>query len=138
MPNRLSGLFVFLFGLLLFFVVIPQQTETVGYGWLRPATLPSIAAVVIAIAGVAQLFRPKGDIELDKGNALRSLFFLCLSVAGLWAMDSFGFVLAGPAMMLVIMLSIGERRWLWLMVGVIFLPAFIWFCLDFLLKRPLP
>ncbi|PIE56126.1 MAG: hypothetical protein CSA34_05285 [Desulfobulbus propionicus] len=138
MQNRLSGLFVFLLGLLLFFFLIPLQTEEVDYGWLHPDTLPSVAAIVIGAAGLLHCLFPKGEGRLHLRHGMRTLIFLGLGIAGLWGMDVAGFAVAAPVMMLVIMLVVGERRWVWLIAGVILLPAVIWFCIDLLLKRPLP
>ncbi len=138
MQNRLSGLVVFLLGLAIIFILIPVATETVDYGWLRPATLPTIAASVISAAGLLHLLFPQGRIELNVASVLRAVLFLMIAVAGLWGMSHFGFTIAAPLMMLVIMLIIGERRWPWLLTGVVLLPAFIWLCIDFLLNRPLP
>ncbi len=138
MQNRLSGLVVFLLGLAIIFILIPVATETVDYGWLRPATLPTIAAGVISIAGLLHLLFPQGRVELDLSAMLRALLFLMIAVAGLWGMSRFGFTIAAPLMLLLIMLIIGERRWPWLLTGVVLLPAFVWLCIDFLLNRPLP
>lgn len=138
MQNRLSGLLVSLFAVGILFVLIPTQTETVDYGWLRPATLPSIATVIIFIAGAIHLFFPRGKAELNVSAACRALLFLFIGITGLWAMQVIGFVAAAPFMMLAFMIGIGERRWPWLLIGVVLLPAFIWFCIDYLLKRPLP
>jgi putative tricarboxylic transport membrane protein len=138
MQNRLSGLVVFILGLVIIFILVPLETETVDYGWLRPATLPAIAAVVISVGGLLHLFFPKGTVELDLRSALKALLFLIIAIVALWGMSRFGFIIASPLMMLVIMLAIGERRWPWLVTGVVLLPALIWFCIDFLLKRPLP
>lgn len=138
MQNRLSGLVVFLFGLLTFFVLIPMQTEAVDYGWLRPATLPSIAAVIIGLSGLVQCVFPTGAADFNLVDGLRVLLYLCIGIAGLWGMHAFGFVVTAPLLMLCTMLIIGERRWLWLCIGCVLLPAFIWFCIEFLLQRPLP
>ncbi len=138
MQNRLSGLVVFLLGLAIIFILIPVATETVDYGWLRPATLPTIAAIVISVAGLLHLLFPQGRIELNFPDVLRAALFLMIALAGLWGMSRFGFTIAAPLMLLLIMLIIGERRWPWLMTGVVLLPAFIWLCIDVLLKRPLP
>ncbi len=138
MQNRLSGLVVFLLGLAIIFILIPAETETVDYGWLRPATLPTIAASIISVAGLLHLLFPQGRVELELFVVLRAALFLMIAVAGLWGMSRFGFTIAAPLMLLLIMLIIGERRWPWLLTGVVLLPAFVWLCIDFLLKRPLP
>lgn len=137
MLNRLSGLFVLFLGLTLL-ALIPQQTESVDYGWLRPWTLPAISAIIIAVAGALHCAIPKGTAAFKLNEGVRALLFLVLALVGLWGMKVFGFLVTAPALMLAIMLAIGERRWLWILSGTILLPAFIWFCIDFLLKRPLP
>lgn len=138
MQNRMSGIFISLFGIVLLFFIIPNQTEAVDYGWLRPATLPSIAAVVITLAGTLHAIIPKGGIELELTSALRALLILFIGILGLWLMKYVNYIAAAPLLMLVLMWMIGERRWKWLLVGVVLLPAFVWFCIDYLLNRPLP
>jgi len=136
--NRLSGLFAAIVGIILLFWVIPNHTETVDYGWLRPATLPKITVFIIIIAGTVHFIFPRGTAELDFASAGRSALFLGIGVAGLWLMNISGFSIGAPVLMLALMIIIGERRWQWLLSGVIMLPAFIWLCVDYLLKRPLP
>ena len=138
MQNRLSGLVVALFGLAIVFLLIPNQTEPVDYGWLRPATLPAITAVIIIISGLVQLLFPKGRTDVDVRAGLRVLFFFAIGIADLWLMHTAGFAVAAPLLLLVLMLTLGERRLLWLITGVILLPASIWFIVDYLLNRPLP
>jgi len=138
MLNRLSGLFSAFAGCLLIFWVIPNHTETADYGWLKPATLPNIASIIIIISGLIHFIAPRGDAKLDPAVSGRALLFLIVGVSGLGLMHFAGFIVAAPVLMLVFMLMVGEKRWLWLISGVILLPATIWFCVDFLLKRPLP
>ncbi|MBM9513462.1 tripartite tricarboxylate transporter TctB family protein [Desulfogranum marinum] len=137
MHNRISGIFVALFGIALLFFVIPYQTEAVDYGWLKPATLPSIAAVIITLSGILHAVCPRGRIEFRLSSALRALLFFCIGILGL-CMMTINYMMAAPILMLVLMWVIGERRWKWLFTGIALLPACIWFCIDFLLKRPLP
>ncbi|WP_167505923.1 tripartite tricarboxylate transporter TctB family protein [Desulfosediminicola flagellatus] len=137
MENRISGMLVSLFGIVVLFFVIPSQTEVVDYGWLKPATLPSIAAVIITLSGVLHSVFPKGAVEFEPASALRALLFLFIGALGVWLM-TFNYLIAAPMLMLVLMRVVGERRWGWLFIGVVLLPAFIWFCVDYLLQRPLP
>lgn len=137
MQNRMSGVLVSLFGIVLLFYIIPKQTETIEYGWLKAATLPSIAAVIITLSGLLHAVFPRGELELEFTSALRALLFFFIGILGLWAM-TISYMVAAPLLMLVLMWVIGERRWQWLFTGVIVLPAGIWLCIDYLLKRPLP
>lgn len=136
--NRFSGLFSAVAGCLLLFWVIPHHTEIADYGWLKPATLPNITAIIIIVSGIIHFLAPKGDAKLDLKVSGRALLFLCIGFAGIGLMHLAGFIVTAPILVLVLMLMVGEKRWGWLVSGVIVLPAAIWFCVDFLLKRPLP
>lgn len=137
MQNRLSGLFVSLFGIILLLFIIPNQTEFVDYGWLKPATLPSIAAVIITVAGLLHSIFPRGTVEFDRTSAVRALLLFFIGLLGLWLM-TISYMVAAPLLMLLLMWRIGERRWKWLFIGVVILPASIWYFIDYLLQRPLP
>ncbi len=136
--NRLSGLLAGFVGMLLLFWIIPNHTETADSGWLKPSTLPNITAIIIILSGGIHFLFPKGSAKLDLEVSARAGLFLGIGVLGVSLMHMAGFIIAAPVLMLVLMLTVGERRWPWLVIGVILLPAFIWFCVDFLLKRPLP
>ena len=137
MQNRMSGVVVSLFGIVLLFFIIPSQTEAVDYGWLKPGTLPTIAAVIITVAGLLHSVFPKGEVAFNCTSMLRALLFFCIGVLGLWLM-TISYMLAAPLLVLVLMWVIGERRWKWLFIGVVLMPTSIWFFIDYLLKRPLP
>ena len=136
--NRLSGAVVVVFGLILLFWIIPRHTEAADYGWLRPATLPNVTAVIIIIAGIIHVLFPEGTAEFDPQPALRAGLFFVISVAGLFMMRHLGFLIAAPALITVLMLMVGERRPLWLIAGVVMIPLGIWSSIELLLKRPLP
>ncbi len=74
--NRISGLVVAVFGVILLFWIIPLHTETVDYGWLRPATLPIITAVIVLISSIVHFVFPSGRAEFDVPLALRAGLFL--------------------------------------------------------------
>lgn len=136
--NRISGLGAVFLGVLLMAWIIPGHTEAVEYGWLGPATLPDIAAAIIILAGGIHFIFPRGKAKLEFTSAWRAGLFLGLGIFSIWLMDKIGFLATAPFFMLVLMLAVGERRWKWLIIGSLGLPAVIWFCVDFLLKRPLP
>lgn len=138
MANRLLGMFFALFGLLLLFVVIPQHTEAVDYGWMRPRTLPNAMAVVIAVSGLALALRPRGAVAFEWRPAARAALFLMLVAAGVYLVSLFGFEAVAPLLALAVMLLIGERRPLWLAVGAAGIPLAIWLVVPVLLDRPLP
>jgi putative tricarboxylic transport membrane protein len=135
--NRISGVVVAVFGIMLFFWIIPRHTETVDYGWLRPATLPNVTAIIVIVASIIHVIFPSGKAEFDGPLAMRAGFFFVISLAGLFLMHHVGFLIAAPLLIMVLMLSIGERRPLWLATGVVLVPLGIWSAIELLLKRSL-
>ncbi|MDT8377907.1 MAG: tripartite tricarboxylate transporter TctB family protein [Desulfotignum sp.] len=138
MLNRFSGLVVAVMGAVLVFWIIPWQTESVNAGWLKPATLPRIIAIIIFLTGAIQFVFPTGSAAFDLASSLRIGLFFLIALAGIYLMEIVGFVFVAPVLILVIMILIKERRLLWLVSGIFLLPAAIWFCVDFLLDKPLP
>jgi putative tricarboxylic transport membrane protein len=135
--NRISGVVVAVFGIMLFFWIIPRHTETVDYGWLRPATLPNVTAIIVIVASIIHVIFPSGKAEFDGPLAMRAGFFFVISLAGLFLMHHVGFLIAAPLLIMVLMLLIGERRPLWLAIGVVLVPLGIWSAIELLLKRSL-
>ena len=135
--NRISGLVVAVLGLILLFWIIPRHTETVDYAWLRPATLPVITVVIVIVSSIVHLIFPSGKAEFDVALALRAGLFFVISLLGLCLMYFVGFLIAAPLLIAVLMLSIGERRPLWLAAGVVLVPLGIWSAIELLLKRSL-
>jgi putative tricarboxylic transport membrane protein len=136
--NRISGFIVAVAGAILFFWIIPNQTEIVDSGWLRPATLPKITSIVVILTGLVQFVFPTGKEEFDLALTLRVILFFVLSLIALYLMNLLGFLIAAPAFVLIVMILIGERRLLWLVSGICLIPVAIWVAVDILLNRPLP
>lgn len=136
--NRISGALIAAFGAALLLLVIPHQVEVVDYGWVRPETVPNVIAVGLVLLGLAQVVVAKGKTELQPGPAVKAFAYLGFTALAIWAMGRFGFVVIAPAMMLVLMLWIGERRPLWLGIGTLVVPGVIWGTVTVLLDRTLP
>lgn len=136
--DRVSGAFFCLFGLAMYLYVIPVYVETAEGGSLSPNTLPNIISLVIAVSGGFLVIKPtKQQLRDPRKMAITGLYVLLL-VAGIYAMSWFGFVYVAPVLALAIMWFIGERRPLWLISGVVIMPAAIWFTVTQLLGRGLP
>jgi len=138
MLNRMSGLFFALSGALLILWLTPNYTETSDFGWLKPATLPNILSVIMILAGLLQTFAPTGKAELDWPLTLRFSLIFALCLLALLLMKYFSFILVAPTLALVITLLIGERRPLWMFVGIILMPTTLWALVVFVLERSLP
>ncbi|MCF4099282.1 tripartite tricarboxylate transporter TctB family protein [Maritalea mediterranea] len=137
MIDRLTGVTVILFGAALLFLITPYATETVGYGWLRPNTVPNVMAVIMMLAGTTLALATPQDQYVDFAKMARAAGFLLVIALGLWAMVHWHYRFVAPGLALVLMLLVGERRWPWLLVGAVVLPFAISFLIENVLGRPL-
>jgi len=138
MTDRLSGAFFLVFGLAMFFFVIPEYVEDPQGGNLSPKTMPNIVAWVLAICGGLLVLRPTNHAAPDARFFLKTTAYVAILGCAIYAMSLVGFLYVAPVLALVLMLMIGERRPLWLGVGVVLMPAAIWFLVTQLLERALP
>jgi putative tricarboxylic transport membrane protein len=128
-----------LIGAGLLFVIIPWQTERAALlTALDPKAYPSAAAILIIVTGLVQLVWPTGSALLDWRRMGRAVAIVAICVAGVLLLEFAGYLIAGPVVVAAVMLMAGERRWLWLAVGILAMPAAIWAVFELLLRRPLP
>lgn len=139
LTERLTGVAMLSFGLLLYFWLIPYDTEIVDYGWMRPQTIPNLMALIIAISGGWLILRPAPQQESAtlRPLLLSTVYFIVLALT-LLAIAHFGFLYVAPGLALVIMLLSGERRWHWLLSGTVLVPLVIWLVVSVWLGRLLP
>jgi len=136
--DRWTGAFFLLFGLAMYFMVIPTFVEVTDEGNIAPSTMPNWLSIIIALGGAALIVKPtQHQTQSLKSFAITGAYAGAL-VIGVFAMSYFGFVYVGPVLALAIMLMIGERRPLWLFAGTVIMPATIWFFVEHLLHRVLP
>lgn len=136
--DRLSGAFFLLFGLAMVFVVIPEYVEDAQGGNLSPRTMPVIVAWVIAVCGGLLVIRPTTHQAPDARFFTLAFVYVAILGLAIYAMSKVGFLYVAPVLALVLMLMIGERRPLWLGIGVVLIPAAIWGLVTQLLERGLP
>ncbi len=136
--DRATGAFFLLFGLAMYFLVIPLYVEQVEDGNLAPNTLPNAVSLVIAVCGGLLVLKPTGHRPPNWRRFAVTAIHVFVLGAAIYAMTWFGFVYVAPLLALILMLMIGERRPLWLVAGVIIMPAAIWFFVTQLLDRALP
>lgn len=136
--DRLSGAFFLLFGLAVYFLIIPTYVEFTDEGNIAPSTLPNWISIVIIVCGAALIVKPTGYETQSVRSFMITGVYTAVLVAGIYAMSLFGFVYIGPVLALTLMLLIGERRPLWLIAGVIVMPAIIWVFVIHVLSRVLP
>lgn len=136
--DRISGLFIMVLGLVMYFWVNPTYIETVEGGNLSPDTLPNIISIILAFSGAVLAFKPTDHQLRNPALMAKTGLYVVLLIAGIWAMSWFGFEYVAPPLALAIMWLIGERRPAWLVLGVVGMPAIIWFLVTQLLGRALP
>ncbi|PHP65429.1 hypothetical protein CSC94_18895 [Zhengella mangrovi] len=138
MADRISGLFFMALGLVMYFWINPTYIETVDGGNLSPDSLPNICSLILAVAGAFVAIKPTNHHVRNPVLMAKTGLYVALLVAGIWAMSWLGFEYVAPVLALAIMWFVGERRLLWLGLGVVVVPAAIWFIVTQLLGRALP
>jgi len=135
-----------LFGLFCIAYLIPAYTEYSEDFTLQPSLYPLFAAWVITLMSgllfVSRLLERKSGSEKGPGFALENLWHLLVVVSVLaavvYAFDKIGFLLTGIALVLILMLYVGERRPLRLIATSVGTPLFIYGVFELLLEMPLP
>lgn len=138
MADRTSGMFFMGLGLAMYFWVNPRYIETVEGGNLSPSTLPNIISIILAIAGAYLVIKPTNYQVRNPVLMAKTGLYVALLAVGIWAMSWFGFEYVAPVLAAAIMWLIGERRPLWIGLGVVGMPAIIWFLVTHVLGRALP
>lgn len=136
--DRLTGGFFLFAGLAMVFFVIPAYVEDAQGGNLSPKTMPTIVAWIIAICGGLLVLKPTNHQAPDARFFAQAFAYVVVLGVAIYAMTLVGFLYVAPVLALIIMLMIGERRPLWLGLGVVVMPAAIWFLVTQLLERALP
>ena len=136
--NRLSASFVIFLGLSLIYFIFPVEIESLDYGWVRPQTLPNICALLLIIFGIVQFIFPKGKVVLEFEQILWSGVFVLAAFIAVFGFHYLGFIYTAPIFALSIMFLLGEKRILWLLLGVFLIPFLILLIVEQLLGRLLP
>jgi putative tricarboxylic transport membrane protein len=136
--DRATGAFFLIFGLAMYFLIIPAQVDLGEEGNLAPDTLPNAVAMVVAVCGLLLVLRPTDHEPQNTRYFIRTGLFVLILAVSIYAMSIFGFVYVAPLLALALMLMIGERRPGWLAAGVLGMPVFIWAFVTQILERALP
>lgn len=139
MTNTITSVFFIVFGLSMYFFVIPNQVEDPIFGgYTTPATIPNAVILGIVACGILQLlFERHKTPAIDLPLLLRKLLFGLVGGFAVWLMSFVGFLAIAPVLSLAIMLLIGERRLRLLALGIA-IPIVVWYMVEIVLVRPLP
>ena len=135
--DKASGGFFLLLGLALYFLVIPIFVEQVEGGNIQPDAIPNAVSIVLAVSGLLLMLKPTMLQIQPARHFLAATFYKTILGAATYAMTRFGLMYIAPFLALLVMLKIGERRALWLSIGVIGMPALIWVLVAQVLDRGL-
>lgn len=136
--NRALGLVTALFGAILILGIIPAQAEDIVRGAVSPRDFPTFAAGIMVVFGLVQAIYPTGENRYELAEMGRAALVVGAGLLTLLLMTRFGYIAAAPALAAALMLFAGERRPLWLAVGVVAMPGVIWTLFEAVLRRPLP
>lgn len=135
--DRVSGMVIMLFSLILIYIVIPIGVESIESDGLAPTTFPVLLSWGLFIVGSIQLIvSKKSDVVFPSGLIRIAFICICFFTA-IYCAFIYGFIYISPVLALIMMLFMNERRILWLLLGTIFVPLAIWFCIDIVLGREL-
>lgn len=144
MANRADpalGAAAMVLGAALIFWIIPAATHPALFALVSPQFYPLLAAWFLVAAGAGLAVSGLGSAaarEFPRRCAAVAL----LAAAGLGLavvlMLSIGFIAAGAAVVLAVMLLAGERRIPFLIGLSAIFPFLLWLLFDVLLDRPLP
>ena len=122
--ERLIGLGVLVLGLVIYFVLIPigiDSPDEVDPITTAPYFWPRIVAAIITLMGAAAILRPKpGKLEEDEGAPpstpwrvrIPRLALVLLALFGFYfGIETFGMVVPGVLLTLILMRFAGETRW---------------------------
>jgi len=143
-----SGILIFVAGLVMIFVIVPVQINTSGDYGLDPAFFPLavlwllvIMSMVLVVSRIPQVPDPR-DAEpvLDLWNWLFIGCATIFAVIGFIAIDRLGFVIAGALMVAALMIAIELRHPNWIEVASVSLisPFVIYYLLYHLFSVQLP
>lgn len=137
--DRVAGLLFVAFGLLLYFLVIPVQTEPAeANAFVAPATVPNGIAWLLVVLGVWLFIKPTVVTTEAWKNLPRAVLFLAVITGGVALMEWFGFVIVAPVLGITLVWLMGERRPVWIGLAVLVMPALIWLLIVPVLDRVLP
>ena len=88
--------------------------------------------------GVHLLWKPNPVNKTALQNLPQAALIVAIILSGVTLMSWWGFMIAAPALALMLVWQMGERRPLWAGLTVVLVPLLIWLLVVFLLDRVLP
>jgi len=90
------------------------------------------------VSGVIQTMGKSEGSLIGRYEFAKGCYYIAIIAVGVAAISNFGFLKVSPVLSLALMLSMGERRWVWLISGAAGVPFAIWLVVVVFLGRLLP
>lgn len=137
--DRVLGGVVLAFGASLLLFLIPVFTTPQPGSPTDPSLFPRIAGWMFVLLGGLQIVFPgQQRLTVTLRELGRLVLVTALMVLATVLMPIVGYLPASIALMAVVMLMIYERRPLWIVLSVAFVPVTVWIVFEYGLKQPLP
>jgi putative tricarboxylic transport membrane protein len=147
--NRITGIFIFVFGLLIYFVLIPygiKVPKNIAYVTTSPAFWPSIISVVIIIMGALLIIQEKNNItgsdaEIPTPWKTRAprLLIIALMLFGFYSLiETLGMVVPSIVLIFSLMIFSGHRRWRLMAPLSFFIPIILYTFFVYIANIPIP
>jgi uncharacterized membrane protein len=144
--EQLAGVFLALFSLLLYFVIIPWQIESVRGAHPSPRSFPEVIAALVFVLAVCLFVsgwykrnRPNQKIfRMSREEFRQSLITLMVMTGYTLLLYVLPYIPVTMAALGGLMWIYGQRKWWKLSLAVLILPATIYMAFTSLLKLRLP
>lgn len=136
--DRIQGIVVLGFGILLLLWLIPNYVTAVPGDPLDPSMFPRAAGWILSGLGLAQIVfaRPGGSVPKGREVFGFVCFIGALAIAAL-LLPLLGFLPVACGLMIASLVLLRERRPLWAATTLIGVPIFVWFLFTIVLSRSL-
>lgn len=138
--ERILGLFSVFFGALLLAFLIPTYVSGDATDIGDPTLFPRIAGWLFVFLGGLQVIfaAPSKETLPSKREISRLILFMGAMLIGTALLPIVGFIPYAMGLMAVVLVLVFERRPLWILLTVIFVPIGTWLLFEQVLQRPLP
>ena len=136
--DRIQGIVVLGFGILLLVWLVPTYVTSVPGDPLDPSLFPRAAGWIISGLGLVQiaLARPGGSAP-DGPEVFGFICFMVALVIAALLLPALGFLPVACGLMMASLVLLRERRPLWAATTLIGVPLFVWALFTIVLSRSL-
>lgn len=134
--DRIQGIVVLGFGILLLFWLIPNYVISMPGDPLDPSMFPRAAGWILATLGLVQIVVARPDTAVPrKAEVFGFACFTAALVIAALLLTTLGFFPVACGLMVASLVLLRERRPAWAAVTLIGVPFFVWFLFTVLLSR---